>query len=93
MHIKKYLFDLGNVFFDWNPRHVLKEIIPDEELLNKFLNIYTDDITQSTEEIIINLIQEPKSEAKKDIFYKKKSPYNISKKRRLFTRSIKTYPI
>ena len=38
MHIKKYLFDLGNVFFDWNPRHVLKEIIPDEELLNKFLS-------------------------------------------------------
>ena len=38
MHIKNYLFDLGNVFFDWNPRHVLKEIIPDEELLNKFLS-------------------------------------------------------
>ena len=38
MQVKKYLFDLGNVFFDWNPRHVLKEIITDEELLNKFLS-------------------------------------------------------
>ena len=38
MQVKKYLFDLGNVFFDWNPRHVLKEIIPDEKLLNKFLS-------------------------------------------------------
>ena len=38
MQVKKYLFDLGNVFFDWNPRRVLKEIIPDEELLNKFLS-------------------------------------------------------
>ena len=37
MAIKKYLFDLGNVFFDWNPKHVLKEIINDEQTLDKFL--------------------------------------------------------
>ena len=38
MQVKKYLFDLGNVFFDWNPRHVFKDIIPNDELLNKFLS-------------------------------------------------------
>ena len=37
MVIKKYLFDLGNVFFDWNPKHFFKQIIPDEKLLSKFL--------------------------------------------------------
>ena len=37
MAINKFLFDLGNVFFDWNPRHVLKEFIPDEKNLDNFL--------------------------------------------------------
>ena len=37
MAVKKFLFDLGNVFFDWNPRHVLKEFIPDEKKLVNFL--------------------------------------------------------
>jgi len=37
MAVKKFLFDLGNVFFDWNPRHVLKEFIPDEKNLDNFL--------------------------------------------------------
>ena len=38
MKIKKFLFDLGNVFFDWNPKLIFKEIIPDEEKLNFFLD-------------------------------------------------------
>ena len=37
MAIKKFLFDLGNVFFDWNPKHVLKNYIPDENKLDNFL--------------------------------------------------------
>ena len=38
MKIKKFLFDLGNVFFDWSPKLIFKEIIPDEERLNFFLD-------------------------------------------------------
>ena len=38
MKIKKFLFDLGNVFFDWSPKLIFKEIIPDEEKLNFFLD-------------------------------------------------------
>ena len=38
MKIKKFLFDLGNVFFEWNPKLIFKEIIPDEEKLNFFLD-------------------------------------------------------
>lgn len=36
--IKKFLFDLGNVFFDWNPKLIFKKIIPDEKKLNFFLD-------------------------------------------------------
>ena len=28
MKVNKFLFDLGNVFFDWSPHHVFKKIIP-----------------------------------------------------------------
>ena len=59
---------------------------------DKFLNVSISD-TIHTDQIIIDVIQEPDSKPKKAIFYKRKAPYNISKKRRLFTRSIKTYPI
>ncbi len=38
MAVKKYLFDLGNVFFDWSPKHIFKEIITDENTLDKFLS-------------------------------------------------------
>ena len=37
MVIKKFLFDLGNVFFDWSPKHVFKNYIPNENKLDKFL--------------------------------------------------------
>ena len=30
MKITKFLFDLGNVFFDWDPHYVFKNIIPDQ---------------------------------------------------------------
>jgi FMN phosphatase YigB (HAD superfamily) len=37
MPVKKFLFDLGNVFFDWNPNLIFKKVIPDEERLDYFL--------------------------------------------------------
>ena len=58
----------------------------------EFLNVSISD-TIHTDQITIDVTQEPDSGPKKAIFYKRKAPYNISKKRRLFTRSIKTYPI
>jgi len=38
MTVKKILFDLGNVFFDWNPERVLKPIFNDDERMNFFVN-------------------------------------------------------
>ena len=38
MAVKKFLFDLGNVFFDWNPERILKPIFNDEERMNFFIN-------------------------------------------------------
>jgi 2-haloacid dehalogenase len=38
MTVKKILFDLGNVFFDWNPERVLKPIFNDDERMNFFIN-------------------------------------------------------
>lgn len=38
MIVKKFLFDLGNVFFDWNPERVLKPIFNDDERMNFFIN-------------------------------------------------------
>ena len=38
MTIKKFLFDLGNVFFDWNPERILKPIFNDDERMNFFIN-------------------------------------------------------
>ena len=38
MIVKKFLFDLGNVFFDWNPERILKPIFNDDERMN-FLSI------------------------------------------------------
>ena len=37
MAIQKFLFDLGNVFFDWNPERVLKPIFNDDERMNFFI--------------------------------------------------------
>ena len=38
MTTKKFLFDLGNVFFDWNPEKILKPIFNDDERMNFFIN-------------------------------------------------------
>ena len=38
MTVKKFLFDLGNVFFDWNPERVFKPIFNDDERMNFFIN-------------------------------------------------------
>ena len=38
MIVKKFLFDLGNVFFDWNPERILKLIFNDDERMNFFIN-------------------------------------------------------
>ena len=38
MTVKKFLFDLGNVFFDWNPERILKPIFNDDERMNFFFN-------------------------------------------------------
>ena len=37
MAVQKFLFDLGNVFFDWNPQRVLKPIFNDDERMNFFI--------------------------------------------------------
>ena len=37
MAVKKFLFDLGNVFFDWNPEKILKPIFNDDERMNFFI--------------------------------------------------------
>lgn len=38
MIVRKFLFDLGNVFFDWNPERILKPIFNDDERMNFFIN-------------------------------------------------------
>ena len=38
MKVNKFLFDLGNVFFDWSPHHVFKKIILDDNKFNYFIN-------------------------------------------------------
>ena len=38
MAVQKFLFDLGNVFFDWNPERILKPIFNDDERMNFFIN-------------------------------------------------------
>ena len=38
MKVNKFLFDLGNVFFDWSPDHVFKKIILDDNKFNYFIN-------------------------------------------------------
>ena len=63
--------------------------------IDNFSNVCIDDGVQP-ENIIIDFKLGkviPYSNENKKIFYKKKSPYNISKKRKLFTRTIKTHPI
>ena len=38
MAVKKFLFDLGNVFFDWSPERVLKPMFGDDEKMKFFIN-------------------------------------------------------
>ena len=39
----KFLFDLGGVFFDWNPKYVFKDIFESKEELSFFLNKVCND--------------------------------------------------
>ena len=39
----KFLFDLGGVFFDWDPRHFYKSIFTSEKEMNFFLNNICND--------------------------------------------------
>ena len=34
----KFLFDLGGVFFDWNPKYIFRDIFESKEELNLFIN-------------------------------------------------------
>ena len=38
MIVKKFLFDLGNVFFDWSPERILLPILGSEDKLKFFIN-------------------------------------------------------
>src|SRR6056300_1476168 len=38
MAVKKFLFDLGNVFFDWSPERFLKPMFGDDERMKFFIN-------------------------------------------------------
>ena len=40
----KFLFDLGNVFFNWDPRHFYKKIFKDVNEMEYFLNNICNDI-------------------------------------------------
>ena len=39
----KFLFDLGGVFFDWNPHHFFKDIFSDSADLEYFLSSVCND--------------------------------------------------
>ena len=39
----KFLFDLGGVFFDWNPNHFYKDIFDKNEEREYFLNEVCND--------------------------------------------------
>ena len=39
----KFLFDLGGVFFDWDPKHYYKDIFSDVEEMNYFLSQICND--------------------------------------------------
>ena len=40
----KFLFDLGNVFFNWNPRHFYKKIFKDVNKMEYFINNICNDV-------------------------------------------------
>ena len=35
--IEVILFDLGNVFFDWHPKHFYKDVFPNTQEMEHFL--------------------------------------------------------
>ena len=39
----KFLFDLGGVFFDWNPKYIFNKIFDSDKELNFFLNEICND--------------------------------------------------
>ena len=73
----KFLFDLGGVFFDWNPEHVFSDIFESKEELSFFLNNVCNDewnikqdagrpITEAEDELIIKF---PKYENEIKLYY------------------------
>jgi len=74
----KFLFDLGNVFFDWNPKHFYKKIFLKNDELNHFLsNICNDEWNilqdagrpiKDAEDILIK--QHPAYEKEIKLYYK-----------------------
>jgi 2-haloacid dehalogenase len=41
--IKNIIFDFGNVFIEWNPRWIFRQIIPDNELDNFMQTVWRDE--------------------------------------------------
>jgi len=39
----KFLFDLGNVFFDWHPKHFYKDVFPNSQEMEYFLSEICND--------------------------------------------------
>ena len=39
----KFLFDLGNVFFDWDPRHFYKDVFSNTHEMEHFLSEICND--------------------------------------------------
>ena len=39
----KFLFDLGGIFFDWDPHYFYKDVIEDKEERDYFLNNICND--------------------------------------------------
>ena len=74
----KFLFDLGNVFFDWHPKHFYKDVFPNTQEMEHFLTeICNDkwniqqDAGRSVEEAERELITLfPKYEDKIKLYYK-----------------------
>jgi len=73
----KFLFDLGGVFFDWNPKYIFRDIFESKEELSFFLNNVCNDewnikqdagrpITEAEDELIIKF---PKYENEIKLYY------------------------
>ena len=53
----KFLFDLGGVFFDWNPKYVFKDIFESKEELSFFLNKVCNDEWNISKMLVVQLLK------------------------------------